>query len=67
MQRLIYYLLALVLAGGSAYLYLTNANRSATAQGPSGPRERLDSVRKVAKDIEQDTQKRIDDLAKRSQ
>jgi hypothetical protein len=71
MQRLIYALLALALAGGSAYLYLKNvaaANRdAAAAEGPSAPKERIDRANKIAKDIEQQAQKRADDAAKKTE
>ncbi len=70
MQRLIYLVLALALAGGSAYMLLKNvaaANRSAANQERSAPRERIDRAQDTARRIEQETQKRIDDLAKKSE
>ncbi len=70
MQRLIYLVLALALAGGSAYMLLKNvaaANRGAANQERSAPRERIDRAQNTARNIEQETQKRIDDLAKKSE
>jgi uncharacterized membrane protein len=69
MQRLIYAVLALALAGGSVYLYLKNAtaaNRDAAA-GPSAPKERIDRANKIARDIEQQAQQRADDAAKKTE
>jgi hypothetical protein len=70
MQRLIYLVLALAVAGGSTYLLLKNvavANRGAPNQERSAPREQIDRMQNVGKRIEQETQKRIDDLAKKSE
>ncbi|HYR54553.1 MAG TPA: hypothetical protein VEM39_00420 [Myxococcaceae bacterium] len=71
MRKLIILVVAIALGGAGVYLYLNKlaaVNREAVASPtPSVPKQRLDRVRHVAKDIEQDTQKRIDDLAKRSE
>jgi len=71
MRKLIILLVAMALGGAGVYLYLNKlaaVNREAIAsETPSVPKQRLDRVRGVAKGIEQDTQKRIDDLAKKTE
>jgi hypothetical protein len=68
---MIFLVAAMALGGFGVYMYLNKlaaANRDAVAsETPSVPKQRLDRVRHVANGIEQDTQKRIDDLAKRSE
>lgn len=71
MRKLIILLVAMALGGAGVYLYLNKlaaVNREAIAsETPSVPKQRLDRVRGVAKGIEQDTQKGIDDLAKKTE
>jgi hypothetical protein len=68
---MIFLVVAMAVGSAAVYLYLNKlaaANRDAVAsETPSVPKQRLDRVRHVANGIEQDTQKRIDDLAKRSE
>jgi hypothetical protein len=71
MRKMIFLVAVMALGGFGVYMYLNKlaaANRDAVAsETPSVPKQRLDRVRHVANGIEQDTQKRIDDLAKRSE
>ena len=71
MRKMIFLVVAMAVGSAAVYLYLNKlaaANRDAVAsETPSVPKQRLDRVRHVANGIEQDTQKRIDDLAKRSE
>jgi hypothetical protein len=68
MQKLIYLVITLGLAGASAYFYVKRtAAATAAAQGQSAPKERLDRVRNVAGQIERDAQRRADDLAKKAE
>jgi hypothetical protein len=54
----------LVVAGVAYYVLQLNAD---SASVHSAPRQQLDNVRDRAKEIEQDSQKRADDLFKKSE
>ncbi len=69
MRRLVYLVVAVALTGATVYLYFKNAAASSggAARGQSAPRQRLDQASRVAKDIERNTQIRVDDLAKKTE
>jgi hypothetical protein len=69
MGKILVLLLGLACVSGAAYLYL---QRSANPGGiedkqASAPKRQLDNVRGAAARIEQDSQKRADDLMNRTQ
>jgi hypothetical protein len=66
MGRILSLLLGLLVVAGVAY-YVIEHSLQASASGHSAPRRQLDNVREKAKDIEQDAQKRADDLLKKSE
>jgi hypothetical protein len=70
MRKLIPLLLAAAITCGTVYLYLKSAtasNRVAAAPGTSAPAATMERARHSAKEIEQSTQVRIDDLAKKTE
>jgi hypothetical protein len=66
MARLLSLLLGLLVVAGVAYYVLEGTARSGGSVH-SAPREQLDRVRDRSKEIEQDSQKRADDLFKKSE
>ena len=64
MGRLLALFLGVAVVFGCVYYVLTA--RSAVA-GHEPPPQQLENVREAARDIEADTQKRVDDLAKKFQ
>ena len=70
MRKLIPLLLAAAITCGTVYLYLKSAtasNRAAAAPGTSAPSATMERAKHAAKEIEQSTQVRIDDLAKKTE
>ncbi len=70
MRRIIPWVLAAAITCGSVYLYLKSAataNRGAAASSTSAPRATIDRAKHTAKEIEQSTQVRVDDLAKKTE
>jgi hypothetical protein len=70
MRSFIALLLAAALTCGTVYLYLKSAaasNRVAATPGTSAPSATMERAKHAAKEIEQSTQVRIDDLAKKTQ
>jgi len=70
MRKFIPLLLAAALTCGTVYLYLKSAatsNRAAAARDASAPRATVERARHAATEIEQSTQVRIDNLAKKSE
>ena len=66
MARLVSLLLGLLVVAGAAYYLLQGTAESSRGQ-PSAPKQQLDRVREKTKQIEQDSQKRADDLFKKSE
>ncbi|MGO8970818.1 MAG: hypothetical protein ACLQDQ_14765 [Myxococcaceae bacterium] len=66
MGRLLSLLLGLLVVAFAAYYLLGGATQSATG-GVSAPKQQLDKVRERAKEIERDSQKRADELFKKSE
>ena len=66
MARLLTLLLGLLVVAGVTY-YVLQGSAAATASGHSAPKRQLDDVRERTKQIEQDSQKRADDLFKKSE
>ncbi len=70
MRKFILLMLAAALTCGTVYLYLKSAtasNRVAAAPGTSAPRATVERAQHAAKEIEDSTQVRIDDLAKKTE
>ena len=70
MRKLVPLKLAAAVTCGTLYLYLKSAatsSRAAASPGASAPRAVVDQARQTAKEIEQSTQVRIDDLAKKTE
>jgi uncharacterized protein (UPF0333 family) len=66
MARLLSLLLGLLVVAGVAYYVVTRSIES-EASLQSAPKQKLDRVRERSKEIEQDAQKRADDLFKKSE
>jgi hypothetical protein len=66
MARLLTLLLGLLLVAGVTY-YVLQGTAGSSASVHSAPRQQLDRVRDRSKEIEQDAQKRADDLFKKSE
>ena len=70
MGRLIVYLLGLGVIGGAAYFYVSGHGSvlpPAQSEAQSAPKETLDRARETAKRIEQDAQRRADELMDKTQ
>ncbi len=70
MRKIIPLVLAAAITCGTAYLLLKSAatsTRGAAAPGTSAPRATIDRAKHTAKEIEQSTEVRIDDLAKKTE
>jgi hypothetical protein len=66
MARLLTLLLGLLVVAGVTYYVLEHTAES-EASVHSAPRQQLDNVRERSKEIERDTQKRADELIKKSE
>jgi uncharacterized protein (UPF0333 family) len=64
MLRLLSLLLALLAVAAATY-YLVQG--TAESGGPSAPKQQIDSMQQKAKQIERDSQKRADELFKKSE
>ncbi|HCF58871.1 MAG TPA: hypothetical protein DFS52_12880 [Myxococcales bacterium] len=62
MGRLLLMVLGFVVVFGAAYFYVTGGAR---VSGGEAPQQRLENVNEAAQRIEDDAQKRVDDLAKK--
>ena len=67
MGRILSLLLGLLVVAGVTYYVIEHTLEASSATGKSAPRRQLDNVREKAKDIEQDAQKRADDLLKKTE
>lgn len=65
MGKILTLLLGLGVTMAGAYYFL-KGEQGVTAEGKSAPKARLDDVRAKAKTIEDDAQKRADDLVKKA-
>lgn len=66
MGRILSLLLGLLVVVGIAY-YVVQRTAETMGPGPTAPKRQLDNVREKAKRIEQDAQKRADDLLKKTE
>jgi hypothetical protein len=66
MARLLTLLLGLLVVAGVTY-YVLQGTAASTPTAHSAPKRQLDDVRERAKQIEDDSQKRADDLFKKSE
>jgi hypothetical protein len=66
MARLLTLLLGLLVVAGVTY-YVLQGTAASTPTAHSAPKRQLDDVRERSKQIEQDSQKRADDLFKKSE
>ncbi|MGI5861047.1 MAG: hypothetical protein ACOX6T_03210 [Myxococcales bacterium] len=62
MGRLLLVVIGFVVVFGAAYFYVTGGAR---VSGEQAPQQQLENVNEAARRIEEDAQKRVDDLAKK--
>lgn len=67
MARLLTLLLGLLVVAGVTYYVVGRTIESETPSAHSAPRQQLDRVRDRSKEIERESQKRADDLFKKSE
>ena len=63
MGRILILLLGLLVVAGAAYYYVQSAATAPSSTAPSAPRQVLDNVQSAAGRIEDDAQRRADDLS----
>jgi hypothetical protein len=66
MARLLTVILGAALTAGAAYYYVKGQAGSSSIEGKSAPKQTLDNVRVKAKSIEDDAQKRADELGRKA-
>lgn len=66
MAKLVVFLLGFGIIGGAAYYYLQGA-KARSSEEASEPKRQLDNVREAAGRIEDDAQKRANELLERTQ